>query len=780
MVDASKIVAAVDAEEMAYFESEGSDPDEVPDSQDRPMRGGAGSSAPSGEPGLASDFGEFRIASMDGSQSCPLSVAAETLQFRRRRGPEGMPEEQVNVGHLVRHVALLGREYLVVRVDPDNGGNSTIELFGVGFRNPHNDDIVLMGGQAACPAEQEPGEEPGLFVADPRAFRRRERLGTGGFGEVYRYCRLDFNHHETDEQYAVKELDMQKLARRSGANQDAKLVRWIARLEGEVRNLMKLRGHPGVVCVHDAFAYRGRFYIVMELVAGTDLGRRLREKGRLSEQEAKHIFVQMAEALRHSHALDVVHRDLKPDNVLLAQASSAEEEAAKLIDFGLSKDLSHSFSGAVTPMLGTKDYMAPEVRKLEATQLRNEEDAGKVDVYGLGATLFAMLSGKPPQEAEEVTDLSFRPEVWRRVSQDARDLLLGMLRDDPHERLDLGSVLEHPWVRSEVGGSSSSTSQPKKDPEHYLLAPFGALRETPGGSPGGRARPRKAFPEAPSYSAAGRIRAESGTAPTGHAGTGPAQGPGWGVIFSWLRADAAAAAARSVFLSAGMRASGRTGFGRVPPPGLPPADASGMASPATEGAQAAGKASLNNGAQEEKQSPLDNSQAEGATPAGVSDHAERSGHIRWLACAPRFAASWRLARGVGCPPPNSPYWQAARGASGAAGGDEDVLASPPADADTAAEDPPALPGHSGEDRQPQMGFVHAPGLPDVDGLMVTVVCANKPSPVTKSARRRNAGAWGFISEVRRGHGYCSREEAMRAAERALLPNQGEARPAQNT
>lgn len=84
------------------------------------------------------------------------------------------------------------------------------------------------------------------------------------------------------QEYAVKEVDIQKLSLRCGADQEC-LVRWIARLEYEVRNQLKLSGHPGVVTVHDAFVHRGHFYIVMDFVRGTDLGRRLQRRGRLSE-----------------------------------------------------------------------------------------------------------------------------------------------------------------------------------------------------------------------------------------------------------------------------------------------------------------------------------------------------------------------------------------------------------------------------------------------------------------------------------------------------------------
>eukprot|EP00434_Breviolum_minutum_P035681 symbB.v1.2.031592.t1/scaffold3664.1/size52381/2 len=251
-------------------------------------------------------------------------------------------------------------------------------------------------------AEGRTVEEPGLFVPDVSRFRQKELLGSGGFADVYRYEKLDPDGRR-EESFAVKEVDLQILSSRVGADQE-RLVRWVARLEFEVRNLMKLRGHPGVVKVRDAFAFRRKFYIVMEYVNGTDLGRRLKGRGRLSEMEARGLFAQMAEALRHSHALDVVHRDFKPHNILLASPlRPGQPDVVKLVDFGLSKDcqnpsktsisnstipwedISGCSSGTSTPFLGTKYYRAPETR--HALPGQENYDAAKVDVFALGVTL---------------------------------------------------------------------------------------------------------------------------------------------------------------------------------------------------------------------------------------------------------------------------------------------------------------------------------------------------------------------------------------------------------
>jgi serine/threonine protein kinase len=146
--------------------------------------------------------------------------------------------------------------------------------------------------------------------------------------------------------------------------------------------------HPNVIPVYGAGEEDGRLYLVMRWVAGTDLHRLLRSDGRLDPLRATEIVGQVADALDAAHAAGLVHRDVKPANVLLSG------EHAYLADFGLTRLAGHDPAITSTgQFLGTVDYMAPE-------QFRREAVDARADVYALGCVLFEMIAGQPPFRRE--------------------------------------------------------------------------------------------------------------------------------------------------------------------------------------------------------------------------------------------------------------------------------------------------------------------------------------------------------------------------------------------
>eukprot|EP00747_Dinoflagellata_sp_TGD_P043009 gnl/TRDRNA2_/TRDRNA2_142438_c2_seq1.p1 gnl/TRDRNA2_/TRDRNA2_142438_c2~~gnl/TRDRNA2_/TRDRNA2_142438_c2_seq1.p1 ORF type:complete len:584 (+),score=97.15 gnl/TRDRNA2_/TRDRNA2_142438_c2_seq1:181-1752(+) len=501
----------------------------------------------------------------------------------------------------------------------------------------------------------------------------------------------------------------------------------------------------------------------MENVEGTDLACRLARVGRMPEDEARSIFSQAAEALRHSHALGVVHRDFKPGNVLLEAAKEpGGEERVRLVDFGFSKDLSDSCTGVQTPLLGTKNYRAPEVRICQDMMSRKARriagyDGAKVDIFALGATLFEMLGGQPPSEGEEVNELSFRGAVWKRIGVEAKDLLLGLLHHDQDRRLSLAEVLEHPWL---VASPPMAMQSPAPSPASPCPV-------------AGPELPPAAFPDAPADSSAARIRAEAGGrnfgSPQASGGAAPGSAPGWGVVLSWLRAGAAAKAAREVMQVAGMGPAG-VGFGRAPQ--FAAASPSTTPSPAS-GARGASAPSM--GAAEAVCSPHNvPTDATGITTSAAGNHERRARrpmrcHIKWVTCAPRFASAWRFARGA------AQEDQKVKGSRKrcAANGFRSLLQA----ADSLASDELGTPKSVGESPIPPVspteqkdsgsrpsviGFVHASNNAAVDGIMVTVTHVEHRDGHT-------GGQWGFVSEVKRQYGFSTQEDAMRAAECCLLP-----------
>ena len=172
------------------------------------------------------------------------------------------------------------------------------------------------------------------------------------------------------------------------------------RFQREVKALAKLL-HPNIVAVHAAGEQDGLPYVVMDLVEGLSLEARL-EEGPLPQREAAGLVLDLADALQFAHERGVVHRDVKPSNVLLPP-----DGRCQLTDFGLAKDLGEdsqdvSKSGM---FLGTPRYWAPE-----QARGRLAEIGPRSDVYGLGATLYAAICGRPPIDGGSLIEIIVNTE----------------------------------------------------------------------------------------------------------------------------------------------------------------------------------------------------------------------------------------------------------------------------------------------------------------------------------------------------------------------------------
>lgn len=200
-------------------------------------------------------------------------------------------------------------------------------------------------------------------------YRIEELIGQGGMGVVYRAYDL-----------RLKRTVALKLVTPELAVDE----RYRERFARETELAMALE-HPNVVPVHDAGEVAGRLYLAMRLVAGTDLRTLLRTEGRLEPARALAICRQVANALDAAHARGLVHRDVKPSNVLLD-----EREHAYLADFGLTRRLEEQGGhGGEGRSVGTPAYLAPE-------QIERKAVDGRADVYSLGCLLFECLTGEVP------------------------------------------------------------------------------------------------------------------------------------------------------------------------------------------------------------------------------------------------------------------------------------------------------------------------------------------------------------------------------------------------
>jgi len=196
------------------------------------------------------------------------------------------------------------------------------------------------------------------------------------------------------------------------------------------------------VLVHDAHAdaTRGLYCYSMEYVAGQSLSRLVQERGVLARASALPLIHQVAKALGHAHRHGLVHRDVKPDNILVAPGG-----VAKLADLGLVRDrldglAPASATGKRLTLVGSTDYSAPE-------QSRNPERASAAsDVWSLGAVLYFLLVGRPPFSGETVIDQIVRTAIEplalpATMPADCRALCARMMAKDPAERFPDGDAV---------------------------------------------------------------------------------------------------------------------------------------------------------------------------------------------------------------------------------------------------------------------------------------------------------------------------------------------------
>jgi serine/threonine-protein kinase len=219
-----------------------------------------------------------------------------------------------------------------------------------------------------------------------------EELGKGGMGKVYKVFDA-----EIKEKVALKLLKPDIAADRET----------IERFRNELKFARKIR-HKNVCQMFDLAKDEGSYYITMEYVHGEDLKRLIRKMGQLSAGQAILIARQVAEGLAEAHHLGVVHRDLKPQNIMID-----EEGNARIMDFGIARSIKAKGITDAGVMIGTPEYMSPE-----------QAEAGEVDkrsdIYSLGVILYEMVTGRVPFEGD--TPLSIAMKHKGEKPKDPREL----------------------------------------------------------------------------------------------------------------------------------------------------------------------------------------------------------------------------------------------------------------------------------------------------------------------------------------------------------------------
>jgi serine/threonine protein kinase/tetratricopeptide (TPR) repeat protein len=250
-----------------------------------------------------------------------------------------------------------------------------------------------------------------------------EELGRGGMGRVYKAVDTEVN---------------EKIALKLIKPEIASDKKTIERFRNELKFARKIR-HKNVCQMYDLSKEEGSYYITMEFVPGDDLKSLIRRMGRLSPGQAISITKQVCDGLAEAHKLGVVHRDLKPQNIMIDQDGNA-----RIMDFGIARSLEGKGITGAGVMIGTPDYMSPE-------QVEGKETDPRSDIYSLGIILYEMVTGQTPFEGDTPFTIGIKhkseapkdpQELVPQIPDDLSRIILRCLEKEKDRRYRSASELQ--------------------------------------------------------------------------------------------------------------------------------------------------------------------------------------------------------------------------------------------------------------------------------------------------------------------------------------------------
>lgn len=269
-------------------------------------------------------------------------------------------------------------------------------------------------------------------------YRLKGDLGSGNFSQV----KLGL-HCLTKEKVAIKILDKSKLDNKT------QLM-----LNREI-SIMEQLCHPNVIQLYEVIQSLSKEYLVLEYANGGDLFARVTNSGRMSEQQSKTIFSQIVSAVDYMHSRNIIHRDLKSENVFFCQS-----DTVKVGDLGFSTTI-HSVDQALRTFCGSPPYAAPEL-------FQDDSYIGTpVDVWALGILLFFMVSGYMPFRAQTVAALKKlildgEFEIPSHVSLECAALIRGILRKSFRDRYTMAQVVDSAWLRDNMAALGNPVGTRRK------------------------------------------------------------------------------------------------------------------------------------------------------------------------------------------------------------------------------------------------------------------------------------------------------------------------------
>ena len=259
-------------------------------------------------------------------------------------------------------------------------------------------------------------------------------IGTGYYSSV-----KECTDRTTGQRYAVKSILKSNPAVKK------------TELHREVRLLQEMK-HDNIIQLVDVFEDAEYLHLVTDLCIGGELYDRIVKKkqsvavGCFAEDEAAQILYQVLKAVSYLHSQDVVHRDVKPENIVFE--TNEKDSCIKLVDFGLARNhYQSSFEPYMTDVVGTPYFLAPEV-------LREKYDKS-CDLWSVGVTAFVLLGGYPPfrgrnsratMELIKRGKFTFHSNHWKYVSKEGRDFISRLLKVNPKKRMSADEALNHPWI----------------------------------------------------------------------------------------------------------------------------------------------------------------------------------------------------------------------------------------------------------------------------------------------------------------------------------------------
>ena len=266
-------------------------------------------------------------------------------------------------------------------------------------------------------------EPASVFSTNMEFYNMTSLVGEGSFGKVYSAVSV-----LTGEKVAIKCLDKAKINQRSAKQKVQKEI-----------DIHKRLVHPNIARFFEVFHNEKYIFMVMEFAENGDLFGQIRQSGVLSEGQSKEIIAQIVSGLEACHSQQILHRDIKLDNILLGASGEA-----KICDFGVSLVMEEG--RLAKDQLGTPAYMAPEL-------LHGKGYSGfGSDIWNLGVTLYIMLTGKIPFNSEDIGELQsiilegrFEFPEEPELSAEVKDLISSILVVDPQARIKLPEIKKHRW-----------------------------------------------------------------------------------------------------------------------------------------------------------------------------------------------------------------------------------------------------------------------------------------------------------------------------------------------